>query len=116
LPEEAKQFFLDEPGINRIYTRAFSIADAEEEQDIEIARCLMREFPDDPNIPRWVNQATVKDSEFESLLLDMQANHIRRRLKQGGMGLEESLQLRQRLDELTKQQIKIRDAMHQGVQ
>ena len=71
----------------------------------------MREFPDDPRIPRWVNQETVQDREFESLLLDMQSNYIRRCQKRGGYSLEESVQFQLRLEELKKKQIEMKEAL-----
>jgi len=112
LPAEAREFFLDDEGVNRIYTRALSMmADAKEDQDTHIARQLMREFPDDPRIPRWVNQETVQDREFESLLLDMQSNYIRRCQKRGGYSLEESVQFQLRLEELKKKQIEMKEAL-----
>jgi len=112
LPAEAKEFFLDDEGVNRIYTRALSMmAGAKEDQDTHIARQLMREFPDDPRIPRWVNQETVQDREFESLLLDMQSNYIRRCQKKGGYSLEESVQFQKRLEELKKKQIEMKEAI-----
>ncbi|MDQ7011630.1 MAG: toprim domain-containing protein, partial [Mariprofundaceae bacterium] len=112
LPAEAREFFLDDEGVNRIYTRALSMmAEAKEDQDIQIARRLMREFPDDPRIPRWVNQETVQDREFESLLLDMQSNYIRRCQRMGGYSLEESVQFQLRLEELKKKQIEMKEAI-----
>lgn len=112
LPAEAREFFLDDEGVNRIYTRALSMmADAKEDQDTHIARQLMREFPDDPRIPRWVNQETVQDREFESLLLDMQSNYIRRCQRRGGYSLEESVKFQLRLEELKKKQIEMKEAI-----
>lgn len=113
LPEDAREFFLDDEGLNRIYTRALlMMADAEEDQGIHIARQLMQEFPDDPRIPRWVNQATVQDQEFASLLLDMQSNYIRRCQKKGGYSLEESVRFQNRLEELKQKQNEMKEAIN----
>ena len=63
-------------------------------------------------ISRWVNQATVQDIEFESLLLDMEANDIRRRMKQQPK-LDESVRLQKRLNDLKCQQRKLTELLNQ---
>jgi len=75
-----------------------------ETETTNIARQLIREFPADQNmLSRWINQATVQDIEYNSLLLDMEANDIRSRIRQG-LSLGESVQLQKRLRELQAQQ------------
>ncbi|MDX8405079.1 MAG: DNA primase [Mariprofundus sp.] len=100
----AMDFFLDKPAIRGLYSRAFSIQADAETETIDIARQLIREFPDDQNmISRWINQAAVQDIEYRSLLLDMESNDIRSRVRQG-LSLSESVQLQKRLRELQAQQ------------
>jgi len=86
-------------------------ADAEAET-IDIARQLIREFPDDQAmISRWINQAPVQDIEFSSLLLDMEANDIRRRIRRG-LNLDDSIRLQKRLGELQTQQRKLSEQLN----
>jgi len=100
----AMDFFVDKPAILALYSRAFSLQADAETETIDIARQLIREFPADQNmISRWINQATVQDIEYKSLLLDMEANDIRSRVRQGS-SLGESVQLQKRLRELQAQQ------------
>lgn len=112
LPDCADRFFIDKPGVKSLYMRAFSMDADAEGQTIDIARQLIRAFPDDQNmISRWVNQATVQDIEYESLLLDMEANDIRRAMR-SGVGLVESVQLKQRLAEVQAQQRKLNEQLN----
>ncbi|WP_018293999.1 DNA primase [Mariprofundus ferrooxydans] len=100
----AMEFFVDKPAIHALYSRAFSMQADAETETIDIARQLIRECPADQNmISRWINQATVHDIEYKSLLLDMEANDIRCRIRQG-LSLGESVQLQKRLRELQAQQ------------
>jgi len=112
LPDAADRFFIDKPGVKSLYMRAFSMDVDAEGQTIDIARQLIREFPDDQNmISRWVNQADVQDIEYESLLLDMEANDLRRQIRAGG-GLAESVQLQKRLAEVQRQQRKLNEQLN----
>jgi len=100
----ALDFFIDKPPLRALYSRAFSMQADAETETTNIARQLIREFPADQNmISRWINQATVQDIEYKSLLLDMEANDIRSRIRQG-LSLGESVQLQKRLRELQAQQ------------
>ncbi len=92
LPRDVKNFLLDDTVFNRVYTRALELAAANQ----SIVQTLRREFPQDECIPRWVNQPGMADNEFSVLLLAMETDHIERRLKQGGMGIEESIRLKKR--------------------
>jgi hypothetical protein len=77
---------------------------------------LIREFPDDQTmIARWVNQATVQDIEFESLVLDMEANHITRLLRQkaGDADLPGRIKLKKRLDEIESQRRKLNELLNE---
>ena len=65
LPEDAFNFFIDTHPIYPIYTRAFSLVGDEKSTELDIAAQLMREFPDNHNIARWVNLPTVEDDEFQ---------------------------------------------------
>jgi len=104
LPDIAVGFFVDKDGINSIYSRAFSMQTDAEDDNTDIARQLAQEFPDyQTMISRWVNQATVQDIEYKSLVLDMEANDIRRRMKRG-LNLDESVRLQKRLSVLQQQQ------------
>ncbi len=99
LPEVAKQFFVDDEGVQQVYIRAFSIMAAAEEQNLDIAGKLLQEFPQQSAIARWVNQAPVHDQEFESLCLAMEANAIRARQRRmrGRLSIEESRTMQMRL-------------------
>ncbi|HXH72394.1 MAG TPA: DNA primase [Mariprofundaceae bacterium] len=108
LDGEAHHLFLDDTPVYRIYTRAFSIMKESEGKSVDLAGQLSREFPDETRIPKWVNQATVQDAEFDSLLLDMEANHIRRLQKQGGLGLEESMRVKRRLMQIEGEQRRLK--------
>jgi len=111
LPEQAMYFFIDKPGMKALYSRAFSMQADADTESIDIARQLIREFPADQNmISRWINQATVQDTEYESLLLDMEANDIRSRVQQG-LSLGETVQLQKRLRELQAQQQTLKEQL-----
>ncbi len=111
LPDIAAGFFIDKDGINSIYSRAFSMQADTEDDNTDIARQLVQEFPDyQTMISRWVNQATVQDIEFKSLLLDMEANDIRRRMKRR-LDLDESVRLQKRLSALQQQQRKLTEQL-----
>ncbi len=92
LPRDAKNFLLDDTTFNHVYTRALELAAANQ----NIVQTLRREFPQDEYIPRWANQPDMTDDEFTALLLAMESDHIERRLRQGGMGIEESTRLKKR--------------------
>jgi len=113
LPEVARNFFLDKGMVKSLYMRAFSIIAAAEDNNTDIARQLAQESPADQTlISRWVNQATVQDIEYESLLLDMEANDIRWRIKRGP-DLNESVRLQNRLNELKSQQRKLTELLNE---
>ncbi len=76
LPEDAFHFFVDTHPIHPIYTRAFSLVGDNENTELDIAAQLMREFPDNQNIARWVNLPTVGDDEFQLLLIDMHMAYL----------------------------------------
>ncbi|MDQ6981774.1 MAG: DNA primase [Mariprofundus sp.] len=104
LPDIAAGFFIDNEGVDSIYSRAFSIQADAEDDNTDIARQLAQEFPDyQTMISRWVNQATVQNIEYKSLVLDMEANDIRRRMK-CRLNLDESIRLQKRLSVLQQQQ------------
>jgi len=112
LPEVAKTFFIDNEGIWQLYSRAFSMQAAAEDNNTDIARQLARECPDSQTlISRWVNQVAVQDIEYKSLLLDMEANDIRLRLKRGA-GLGDSVRLQKRLTEIQGQQRKLTEQLN----
>lgn len=112
LPDFAYNFFVDNHGVRSLYMRAFSMKADAEAENIDIARQLIREFPADQNmISRWINQAPVQDIEYESLLLDMEANDIRWRLGRAE-GLNETLPLKQRLMQLQTEQRKLNEQLN----
>ncbi|TLS68518.1 DNA primase [Mariprofundus erugo] len=111
LSSAAMNFFIDKPTIHAIYSRAFSMRVDAEAKDTDIARQLIRAFPDDQQmISRWINQAAVHEIEYRSLLLDMETNDIRRRMR-GGIGLGESVLLQKRLRELQQQQQELKEQL-----
>ena len=112
LPEVAHTFFVDNEGVRKLYSRAFSMQAEAEDNNTDIARQLARECPESQTlISRWVNQATVQDIEYKSLLLDMEANDIRLRLKRGA-GLGDSVRLQKRLSEIQGQQRKLTEQLN----
>ena len=116
LPAEAKGFFVDLAPIHELYSRAFSITADAEDNKTDIARQLAQEFPDcQALIARWVNQASVTDIEFKSLLLDMEASAIRLRLHQKP-GLDESIRLNNRLRMLQQQQQELTEQLSEELQ
>lgn len=113
LPEIATSFFVDNTRIISLYSRAFSMKADAEDNNTDIASQLIREFPDDQTmIARWVNQATVQDIEFESLALDMEANHITRLLR-GDVGLSETFKLKKRFEEIGPQRRKLNELLRE---
>lgn len=113
LPDIANNFFLDKGRVKSLYMRAFSIIADAEDNNTDIARQLAQASPEDQTlISRWVNQATVQDIEYESLLLDMESNDIRWRLKRGP-DLNESVLLQKRLRELQSQQRKLTELLNE---
>lgn len=113
LPDVAASFFVDNSRIKSLYSRAFSIKTDAKDNNTDIASQLIREFPDDQTmIARWVNQATVQDIEFESLALDMEANHITRLLR-GNVGLSETIKLKKRFEEIEPQRRKLNELLHE---
>ena len=76
MPEDAFHFFIDNNTIHSLYTRAFSLAGDEDNTELDIAAQLMREFPDNQHIARWVNLPTVEDVEFQQLLMDMHITYL----------------------------------------
>jgi DNA primase len=116
LPEIATSFFVDNTRIKSLYSRAFSMKTDAEDNNTDIASQLIREFPDDQTmIARWVNQATVQDIEFESLVLDMEANHITRLLRQkaGDADLSERINLQNRIKEIGHQRRKLNEPLNE---
>jgi len=112
LPEVAHTFFIDNEGVRKLYSRAFSMQAEAEDNNTDIARQLARECPESQTlISRWVNQAAVQDIEYKSLLLDMEANDIRLRLKRGA-GLGDSVRLQKRLSEIHGQQRKLTEQLN----
>jgi DNA primase len=113
LPDCAASFFVDNARIKSLYSRAFSMKTDAEDNNTDIASQLIREFPDDQTmIARWVNQATVQDIEFESLALDMEANHITRLLR-GDVGLSETFKLKKRFEEIGPQRRKLNELLRE---
>ncbi|MDQ6994098.1 MAG: DNA primase [Mariprofundaceae bacterium] len=72
LPDEAKDFILDNEYYHKIYTHVFSLQGFEAYNSMTWARQWQRECPEiADNIARWMTQEPVSDLEFTSLLLDM---------------------------------------------
>jgi len=104
LPDVASDFFIDNESMNSLYLHAFSIQADAEDNNTDIARQLTQAFPASQTlISRWVNQATVRQVEFESLSLDMESNDIRRRLK-NGLDLSGTIEAQKRLNAIQQLQ------------
>jgi len=113
MPDCAERFFIDKSLISQLYSRAFSMNTDAEDDNTDIARQLAQEYPDcQTMISRWVNQATVQDIEFKSLLLDMEANDIRRRIKHG-LSLQDAIPVQTRLREIQQEQRTLTEQLHE---
>jgi len=113
MPDFASNFFVDNGSISQLYSRAFSMNTDAKDDNTDIARQLAQEYPDSQSmISRWVNQATVQDIEFKSLLLDMEANDIRRRIKRG-LSLQDAIPVQTRLREIQQEQRILTEQMHE---
>ncbi|MDX8392471.1 MAG: DNA primase [Mariprofundaceae bacterium] len=99
LPDGAEKFFLDDEGLNELYTHVLRFS-ANDKHPIQ---ALMRAFPEDQRIPRWANQAEMSDEEFSGLLLAVEQKDIARRLKEGGMNYQEIERLKRREFEINRQ-------------
>jgi len=106
LPEDAFHFFIDTDPSFQVYSRAFSLTGIEENTELDIAAQLMREFPDNQNIARWVNLSLVEDNEFQMLLIDMHITYLDG-LRSRSDGLSVIIQLNQELEALRNQQTKL---------
>jgi len=106
LPEDAFHFFIDTDPTFPIYSRAFSLTGIEDNTELDIAAQLMREFPDNQNIARWVNLSLVEDDEFQMLLIDMHITYLDG-LRGRSEGLTIIMQLNQELEALRNQQTKL---------
>ena len=116
LPEVAHDYFIDKPGARSLYMRAFSLCADADTHRTDIVKQLIREFPDDQSmISRWVNQETVQDIEFETLLLDMEASHINHLLRQkaGKDDLLERINLKKRLNEIGPERRKLKELLQE---
>jgi len=105
LSEEDATVFLDINPINEIYTRAFFLIQNSRKGEVssaELMKSLSEGGSDDPNLALWSNAPEIEDEEFSNLLATMRANVIRRRLK-SGIGLQEAVELKRRLNELDGQ-------------
>jgi len=113
MPDFAASFFVDNESVFSLYSRAFSMNTEAEDDNTDIARQLAQEYPDSQTmISRWVNQATVQDIEFKSLLLDMEANDIRRRIRRG-LSLADAIPVQTRLREIKREQRVLTEQLHE---
>ncbi len=97
LPDDARQFFLDDKVLNKIYTRA--LESSGDNPNILVSH-LSLNFQEDPRIPRWLNESAVSDDCFDGLLLDMQIRSMKRVLKQVRGDLTEHLKVKACLKKL----------------
>jgi len=103
LSEEDSRVFLDTNPVNGIYTRAFFLIQNSRKGEISSVE-LMKKLAEsgDPDLALWSNAPDIEDEEFSNLLATVRANVIRRRLK-SGIGLQEAVELKRRLNELDGQ-------------
>jgi len=99
LPAGAEQFFLDDDGLNELYTRVLHVST----DDKHPIQTLIHAFPEDERIPRWATQAETTDDEFCGLLLAIEQENIKRCLRQGDLSTEEITQLKRREIEINRQ-------------
>jgi len=104
LPEDARQFLLDDDGLSAVYTRAFDHAD--QQTDAFIQR-LVRDVPDEAQrISRWAVAAPVGDAEFSDLLLAVRINELRRRIAQTRGDVARVVAMKQQLEALKSEQLR----------
>ena len=81
LPNEAKDFILDNNTYQKIYTHAFSRHGTEAYDSITLARQWQQAFPETAEqMTRWMNQEPIADLEFTSLVLDMRIALLERNM------------------------------------
>lgn len=116
LPASAADFFVDNQGVRSLYMRAFSMSADAGVKPSNIVKQLIQEFPEHQSlISRWVNQDAVPDIEFESLVLDMEANHINHLLRQkaGEADLLERINMKKRLDAIGSKRRKLKELLQE---
>jgi DNA primase len=110
LPDCAASFFVDKESVKSLYSRAFSIMAAAEDDNTDIVRQLVQEFPDSQAmISHWVNQATVQDLEFTAITLVMENGYIEYCLshRRDALSFEEKNRLAVRKQEIKQERIQI---------
>lgn len=108
LPPEASEFFLDGEAIRLLYTRAFAMASSETGKDEQIAGLLLREFPEDQNVSRWMNQEPLSDLEFASVVLDMYENYLQKKIAEVAGNFAETSRLGQLATKLKEQRLDLK--------
>ncbi len=112
LPADADKFFLDEGQVHPLYTRAFSLAASGAIGKSDMARALQQAFPDDPNVPRWINEEPVTDAEFARVLVGMQIDFLDKKSKNIG-SLEEQTRLQRELHRLKEKRRELNMTLEQ---
>lgn len=110
LPDDACNFTLDDEELRLLYSRALSLSQFEQSAGQACTAYLQRIFPDDPHIPRWINEDRVSDTEFASITLDM----LRAWLEYAGTttgDMAEKVRIRQRLAHIRQQQKKLTEQL-----
>ncbi len=102
LLSDEEKFFLDDPALNGIYTRALELAAANK----SVLQALLIDFPQDMRIPLWANQTDISDKEFEKLQLLMRERYYNRLNKQPGT-IEEKVRIKHRLEELKNKLVRL---------
>ena len=69
-------------------------------------------IPENLNADNIATEEGKVDIEFESLALDMEANHITRLLR-GDVGLSETFKLKKRFEEIGPQRRKLNELLHE---
>lgn len=108
LPPEANEFLLDGEAMRLLYTRAFAMASSEAGKDEQIAGLLLREFPDDQNVSRWMNQEPLSDLEFASVVLDMYEKYLQKRIAEAAGNFAETSRLGQLATKLKEQRLDLK--------
>lgn len=112
--------FLDNDRLQSIYTRAFSAREHHRNDPAGIVRELAAAFPETREIPAWsmhrepipagdpqkaeeADDDTIEEHEYQAILATLRMEQIQRRLRGGGISLDESIALQRRLRELSRQ-------------
>jgi len=93
---DKETFFLDDEGLNLLYTRVLELAAT----NTGVVQALLLEFPQEERIPLWASQSDISDEEYEILELLMRERYLSRQLKLPAETIEVVTRLRMQRDKI----------------